>query len=188
MINTIVTLLLAFSFLNPVWADVQSQDLNANYGVPSITPNHIQAIQQKDIFTRHGYTQIAKAITPKREVVRRVQSLLSQLGYNPGTIDGTMGQKTRNAIRAFQRQSRMPTTGEISEDLLHKLNIAVRELKTDGSKSDISLIAKKIAEEVGSVKNINLKGTKGPIFVFEEFHTSRVGQLQIAIMLLRLHV
>jgi hypothetical protein len=30
-------------------------------------------------------------------------------------------------------------------------------------------------------------GQAGPIFIFEEFHTSRIGQLQIAVMLLRLH-
>jgi hypothetical protein len=30
-------------------------------------------------------------------------------------------------------------------------------------------------------------GDKAPVFIFEEFHTSRIGQLQIAVMLLRLH-
>jgi hypothetical protein len=48
-------------------------------------------------------------------------------------------------------------------------------------------MAEEIAKGVGSVQRTVGTGEKGPIFVFEEFHTSRIGQLQIAIMLLRLH-
>jgi hypothetical protein len=38
-----------------------------------------------------------------------------------------------------------------------------------------------------ALEKLKKRGTKGPIFVFEEVHTSRVGQLQIATMLVRLH-
>src|SRR5271157_3237553 len=48
-------------------------------------------------------------------------------------------------------------------------------------------IAQEISTGVGVIQKTSDAGTKGPMFVFEEVHTSRVGQLQIAIMLLRLH-
>src|ERR1017187_9031799 len=56
-------------------------------------------------------------------------------------------------------------------------------ISNPGSVADI---AKKIAARVGTVESSFLEGTKGPIYVFEEFHTSRVGQIETAIMLLRL--
>lgn len=34
---------------------------------------------------------------------RQVQNLLDYLGYDPGTIDGLDGQKTRAAVKAFQQ-------------------------------------------------------------------------------------
>jgi hypothetical protein len=52
---------------------------------------------------------------------------------------------------------------------------------------DLDKIAKQVAEDVGTVQTTHAQGETGPVFVFEEFHTSRVGQLQIAVMLLRLH-
>ncbi len=53
--------------------------------------------------------------------------------------------------------------------------------------SDLVKIAKNIADGVGVVGECNSTGVPGPIFVFEEYHTSRVGQLEIAIMMCRLH-
>lgn len=55
------------------------------------------------------------------------------------------------------------------------------------SPSKVGDIAKEIVKEVGSVQKTSASGEQGPLFVFEEFHTSRVGQVQIATMLLRLH-
>lgn len=52
---------------------------------------------------------------------------------------------------------------------------------------DMAPIAEEVAKGVGIVQKTSVAGTKGPIFVFEEVHTSRIGQIQIATMLLRLH-
>ncbi len=47
-------------------------------------------------------------------------------------------------------------------------------------------VANKVVEGVATVQSTFTDGIKGPVYVFEEFHTSRVGQLEIAVMLLRL--
>ncbi len=50
-----------------------------------------------------------------------VQKMLSELGYDPGTLDGTLTGQTREAIRTFEQRSGMPATGEISDALKEKL-------------------------------------------------------------------
>ena len=51
---------------------------------------------------------------------------------------------------------------------------------------NVAEAAKNVAEGVGVVGQIDTSGS-GPVFVYEEFHTSRIGRLQTPIMLLRLH-
>src|SRR5262245_61893280 len=52
---------------------------------------------------------------------------------------------------------------------------------------EIRAIGDDIAQGIGEVRKVNTSGQQGNIFIFEEYHNSRVGQLQIATMLLRLH-
>jgi peptidoglycan hydrolase-like protein with peptidoglycan-binding domain len=46
-----------------------------------------------------------------------IQSYLKKLGYQVGTIDGLLGDKTRGAIKKFQEHNNHPVTGEISVEL-----------------------------------------------------------------------
>ena len=46
--------------------------------------------------------------------------------------------------------------------------------------------ARDAARGVAEVKEVRTHGSQGPVFVFDEFHHARVGQIQIAIALLRL--
>ena len=59
--------------------------------------------------------------------VVRVQSLLSTLGYDPGTVDGLFGARTRAAIEAFQLDQGIAATGEITDALLLQLEITATE-------------------------------------------------------------
>lgn len=43
--------------------------------------------------------------------IKQIQCLLTYLGYNPGDIDGVDGVKTRNAVKAFQRQEELTVDG-----------------------------------------------------------------------------
>jgi peptidoglycan hydrolase-like protein with peptidoglycan-binding domain len=45
--------------------------------------------------------------------VRQVQGILREQGYDPGLIDGLMGNKTRTALRQFQLDHQLPQTGRI---------------------------------------------------------------------------
>lgn len=64
---------------------------------------------------------LAKELISKKRVigevksrpnVKQIQIALRNAGYNPGPIDGKMGRKTREAIRAFQRTNNLVVDGK----------------------------------------------------------------------------
>ena len=59
-----------------------------------------------------------------REQVLAVQTVLNGLGYDAGTPDGIAGAGTRTAIRAFQSDSGLPTSGAIDDATVDALNAA----------------------------------------------------------------
>ena len=59
-----------------------------------------------------------------RDMVLQVQAYLVILGFNPGPIDGIVGQKTRAAIKKFQRSAGVKVDGEVSGSLLLRLKKA----------------------------------------------------------------
>ena len=50
-----------------------------------------------------------------------IQTILTTLGYNPGTVDGIYGERTGSAIEAFQEDVGIPVDGQISQQLLQTL-------------------------------------------------------------------
>jgi peptidoglycan hydrolase-like protein with peptidoglycan-binding domain len=69
-------------------------------------------------------SQQPTATTAKADIIETIQRFLQQLGYNPGPIDGKMGEKTRIAIRAFQRDHNLQINGEASMSLVEALTQA----------------------------------------------------------------
>ena len=63
----------------------------------------------------------APEITIDRSVIAQTQLLLSKVGFNAGVADGIMGQKTRNAIAAFQQKAGLPVNGRIDGEFLKAL-------------------------------------------------------------------
>jgi hypothetical protein len=56
--------------------------------------------------------------------VRAAQSQLARLGFHPGPVDGVVGPRTSDAIRAFQRAQHLPETGSLTPDTLLRLRAA----------------------------------------------------------------
>ena len=63
----------------------------------------------------------------ERKLVRQGQQLLGQLGYQPGPADGIPGWRTRNALMAFQADVGMKRTGAVTETLLTRMRVAVKQ-------------------------------------------------------------
>jgi len=78
--------------------------------------------------TQTGSIGRSHSNTPRRpstKLTRKVQQLLTELGYKPGPIDGQYGRRTVLAIKAFQRDAGIAQDGLVNEKLLNALVIAV---------------------------------------------------------------
>lgn len=67
-----------------------------------------------------------------REQVETLQGYLAALGYDPGTVDGLPGSRTRQAIRAYQKAAGLPADGHPSVSLLEHLREAVLRQEPTG--------------------------------------------------------
>ena len=63
---------------------------------------------------------IAAMVAPSKQMMA-VQRALSEFGYGQISADGHFGPATRDAIMRFERQHRLPVTGQVSEPLLKAL-------------------------------------------------------------------
>jgi len=55
------------------------------------------------------------------ELVRMVQLVLNDSGFDPGPIDGVLGPKTSAAIKKFQIEKELEPTGEIDKQTSDRL-------------------------------------------------------------------
>jgi hypothetical protein len=63
--------------------------------------------------------------TPAARRVAAVQRALSEHGYGQLKVTGTIGGETQAAIQKFEREHKMPVTGQVSERLLRELAAAI---------------------------------------------------------------
>ena len=57
----------------------------------------------------------------RHALVKKIQTLLAEQGYDPGPPDGIDGPKTQEAVRAFQRNIGIAETGRIDKKLVAAL-------------------------------------------------------------------
>lgn len=93
-------------------------------------------IEQPDYFNIHPL-EVEKTITidTNNEQVKIAQQMLEGLGYGPGRQDGYFDKKTLIAVKAFQNQANLPTTGEIdtvtAQTLEEEIINAMKDEKND---------------------------------------------------------
>lgn len=58
---------------------------------------------------------------PTRAQIAEIQRLLTELGYDPGPVDGLLGRRTTAAIEQYQRDRGLARTGMASRELLAHL-------------------------------------------------------------------
>lgn len=92
--------------------DYNSRCVNVSYYENDLTPvrreleQHKGELESSVAAIEREWTQ--QYLVP---VVRDIQRSLTQLGYNPGPIDGVVGPQTRNAIREIERDYGVEQTG-----------------------------------------------------------------------------
>lgn len=60
----------------------------------------------------------SEGIRAQNELIESIQENLNRLGFDSGDVDGLIGEKTEEAIKAFQTTLGITPTGQISEELL----------------------------------------------------------------------
>lgn len=75
-----------------------------------------------------------------------IQQALAEHGYGPGRVDGVMGDDTRRAIRAYQRDAGLKVDGVATVQLLDHLNFAQPRVQAASSNADGALVREIQAE------------------------------------------
>jgi peptidoglycan hydrolase-like protein with peptidoglycan-binding domain len=57
------------------------------------------------------------------EQVKSVQKALQDKGMDPGPVDGIMGPKTMAALKAFQKDQKLPESGRLDDQTRDKLGV-----------------------------------------------------------------
>ncbi len=76
--------------------------------------------------TNNADTTASIETAPARNDVGKAQAMLMKLGYDPGSSDGLMGPRTRDAILQYQRSAGLEQNGNVNATLLKSLEIATR--------------------------------------------------------------
>lgn len=76
------------------------------------------------------YLHVSDDVTFDRDDIRGAQDRLNKLGYAAGGVDGLMGERTRTALRAFQRDAGLPATGALSLETISRLGQRLDEATT----------------------------------------------------------
>ncbi len=58
-----------------------------------------------------------------QQEIRILQGQLTELGYDPGPVDGLWGKKTEAALKQFQQDQGVSVTGTVDEDIEKKLGL-----------------------------------------------------------------
>jgi len=76
------------------------------------------------IFRNVAWAKSNDASGQKISQVRQAQTMLTELGYEIGGADGSVGPKTRAAIMSFERANSLPETGRVNTALIDRLELA----------------------------------------------------------------
>lgn len=79
-----------------------------------------------DYRRRHGLEMPANgdsSSAPAPVDIFAAQRQLLRLGYEPGPVDGSLGPKTRSALKAFQGANGLPASGDLTSETLKRLGI-----------------------------------------------------------------
>jgi hypothetical protein len=85
---------------------------------PNPMPVKAPAVAHAQAPTRDPIGSLINASRP----LAPIQRALSEFGYGPLETNGTLGANTRAAIERFERDHKMPVTGQISDRLIRELS------------------------------------------------------------------
>jgi Putative peptidoglycan binding domain len=111
----------------PKPAEPKAADAMANLvkstGAPAAAPSNIARPPAAIPASPHSETTANPAAAPRR--VAAVQRVLTEYGYGQLKPTGTIGSDTQAAIQKFERERKIPVTGQVSDRLVHELTTVI---------------------------------------------------------------
>lgn len=84
----------------------------------------------------HGASSTSDAApTSFKQLVMDIQHMLTELGYRPGPVDGSVGNSTRQAIRRYQSNTGLAVDGHPSESLRQHLRVTTGSAAPAGTQA-----------------------------------------------------
>jgi len=103
---------------------IRAKSLDGTYtlysNVISITITNDSTIKIRA--TQSKAVSVTASIGSKGADVRAIQQILKDKGYSVGVIDGSYGKKTEKAVKDFQNDNNLKSTGNVDAGTLAKLN------------------------------------------------------------------
>ncbi len=110
-------------------------------------------------------SQTATAPAPvSGALVTRTQTLLTELGFEPGPVDGKEGAKTASAVRAYQGAAGLRKDGRVSAGLVDHLAAAVERRQVVGAQSRLA----ELGYDPGPVDGHTGPRTRGAVEEFQD--------------------
>ena len=107
----------------------------------------IAAWAASPLFSYNESVAVLSKVGSRGEEVRKIQTKLREYGYDPGSVDGIFGEKTRKAVIAFQRDNGLTQDGIAGPKTLAALGITGSSGLGSFSSEDIDLLARIISAE-----------------------------------------
>jgi len=84
------------------------------------------------------------------ETVRQAQQRLMSEGFDPGAVDGTLGEQTRQGLKNFQESKGLEPSGQLDPQTIAALGLDRSSAATGGSSPDAAQPAPERAAEPAS--------------------------------------
>jgi len=98
--------------------------------------------------------QIIGTVSGYSPRVEEIQRILKDAHFDPGSTDGAMGSRTRQAIREFQKEKGLLPNGKVDSKTWFELNREKEALKKEATTQPLALSSEKHPRDVRSEAEI----------------------------------
>ncbi len=95
-------------------AEADAGDFIAGAIIGGIVGANANKQRSQRTYRKKTYNKPTRSSIPSTQEGRNIQASLNYFGFNAGTVDGQLGQKTRNAVSQYQAYLGYPVTGQLS--------------------------------------------------------------------------
>lgn len=106
--------------------------VGCNQQSPNISPHTNPPTFQSNTGSYEKNGTINKDVELDRQDIQKVQTTLKALGYLD-RVTGTIDERTRQAVREYQRANDIPDTGYLNEHTMKEMGISYNEATGEGT-------------------------------------------------------